>query len=365
MKQFKKCISILLVSLTILCICSFNVFAVEEEETLHMSDFAVLMHRVTGNVQDNFAFTTNTATRGGILFRYWQAVNPAFYASGAKKVMTARKLTGVNPGHKYELDFYTDINVSMRYNISIQISGVEVFNDDFYGQNHIKCSFTMPDNVTDSTSVRINFTVSEDYNYGAGGQGVAYYISENVSFTDVTDNPGWLGKIKKWFQDIGGWFTDLGKSIGLFFENLWKENLKPAFDSIGQSFTDLGDSIKQKFVDLGENIKSFFTTLKNYLLYFQDPVTLNSNGVLVDKYGNPVYTNPFDGPIDKIQDTCDKWILTINDFLNGMEKSRIQVKGYIENGSTLVNGVLKGVPVLNVCLIFAAGFFVIRKVVGR
>ncbi len=128
---------------------------------------------------------------------------------------------------------------------------------------------------------------------------------------------------------------------------------------------DLGENIKQWFTDLGNDISDFFTMLKNYLLYFQHPVTVNADGVLIGKDGNPVYTNPFDSAIDKVKETVDDWLAKINDFVESMESSRLSVTGYLESGSGVVNKVLKASPILSACVLFAVGFLVIRKVVGR
>ena len=375
MKLLKKYMSVLLVALTMLCICSFGSYAADDE-ILHISDFNSLMFRRTTNSDGNYdtiySFTDGIEKIRGMDMHFWHANDPYYYSAGGQRLLQTFDNLNVLPNHNYDLSFYACLSYNSTIECTIEINGNVVFTKQFtayYQPYLISANFTMPSYVDGSTQVSIYLNViNPNADFGSAGQNAKFFLSEDVTFVDRTDNPGWLGKvinaIKNIPQSIGNFFSSLSENMKNWFAEQ-NQKIQDFNDSVGQMFTDLGKDIKQKFVDLGDNIKSFFTTLKNYLLYFQDPVTLNSNGVLVDKYGNPVYTNPFDGPIEKIQNTCDEWILNINDFLNDIDASRIQVKGYLDNGSSLVNGVLSAVPILNICLIFAAGFFVIRKVVGR
>lgn len=170
--------------------------------------------------------------------------------------------------------------------------------------------------------------------------------------------------LSRFFENLGNKLTELKDGISNFFENLWN-NLKSAFEDIGDWFSELGESIGQFFTDLGESIKGFFEMLKNYLLYFQHPVKLNSDGVLVNDKGQPIYTNPFDSAIDQVKETVDGWISDIKDFINDMDTSRVNVSGYLKTGTGFINDIMSAAPILSACVIFAAAFFVIRKVVGR
>lgn len=374
MKVNKKIISIALAVLCLLSCCSFSAFAADD--TLTVSNFSSLMGREVSNdyggtSTNYYAFSEGTATVSGVLMHYWHADDPNFYASGATKVLTTFTLTDVQPNHNYDLNFKTAISYSGSYEIIVIVAGTTVFQKSFndYKVQSIKCNFNMPSNVVSGqTTVKIEYRVPKEYSYGSAGQNVRYYISENIEFVDRTDNPNWLQKILNRFTSlgdtIGSFFGSLGDRISGFFDtvNTKINNFK---DNVGSWFSDLKETIKQKFVDLGNDIGEFFEKLKNYLLYFQHPVTTNSDGVLIGSDGKPVYTNPFESALQKVEDTVYDWLGKISNFLDSMEQSRVDVSGYLENGSALVNGVLKASPALAVCITFAVGFFVIRKVVGR
>lgn len=374
MKVNKKILSVTLAVLCLLSCCSFSVYAADD--TLTVSNFNSLMGRETqrddgGTYINYYTFSEGTATVSGVLMHYWHADDPNFYASGSTKVLTTFTLTDVQPNHNYDLNFKTSISYSGSYEIIVIVAGTTVFQKSFndYKVQSIKCNFDMPSNVVSGqTTVKIEYRVASQYAYGSAGQNVRYYISEYIDFVDRTDNPTWLQKILNRFtalgDTIGGFFSSLGDRIGGFFDtvNTKINNFK---DNVGSWFSDLKETIKQKFVDLGNDIGEFFEKLKNYLLYFQHPVTTNSDGVLIGSDGKPVYTNPFESALQKVEDTVYDWLGKISNFLDSMEQSRVDVSGYLENGSALVNGVLKASPALAVCITFAVGFFVIRKVVGR
>lgn len=374
MKVNKKIISIALAVLCLLSCCSFSAFATDD--TLTVSNFSSLMGREVpndygGTSTNYYTFSEGTANVSGVLMHYWHADDPNFYASGATKVLTTFTLTDVQPNHNYDLNFKTAISYSGSYEIIVIVAGTTVFQKSFndYKVQSIKCNFNMPSNVVSGqTTVKIEYRVPKEYSYGSSGQNVRYYISENIEFVDRTDNPNWLQKILNRFtslgDSIGSFFGSLGDRISGFFDTV-NTKINDFKNNVSSWFSDLKDTIKQKFVDLGNDIGEFFEKLKNYLLYFQHPVTTNSDGVLIGADGKPVYTNPFESALQKVEDTVYDWLGKISNFLDSMEQSRIDVSGYLENGSSLVNGVLKASPALAVCLTFAVGFFVIRKVVGR
>lgn len=375
----KKMISILLVIVSLLSFCSFSTYA--DDSTLLLSDMGATMSREvtegSSTVTYNYQFTDGTVTRGGILMHWYTANDPAFYASGGTKLTTVYGYNGLSAGHEYEMTFHTSINYNGRYTIQVFVDSNKLFESDFSGDSNkkINVKFTAPEAITDSTRIMIRYLVGSNYGYGASGQNVRYFISENLQFSDLTENPSWLGKILNKFSEIGqsisnlgttigNFFTNLGESIGGFFKDLWA-NIKQKFDDLKTWIDGLGENIKQWFIDLGNDISEFFTMLKNYLLYFQHPVTVNADGVLIGKDGKPVYTNPFDSAIDKVKETVDYWLSKINDFVDGMEQSRLDVTGYLESGTGVINKVLKASPILTACVVFAVGFLVIRKVVGR
>ena len=105
--------------------------------------------------------------------------------------------------------------------------------------------------------------------------------------------------------------------------------------------------------------------LKNYLLYFQHPVTLDKDGVPIGADDKPVYTNPFASKIEQFKETVNGWLQQIKDFVAQIDNSAESVSSYIENGSSIVSGVLTAVPILTAVLTFALVLLVVRKVVGR
>lgn len=375
----KKMISILLVIVSLLSFCSFSTYA--DDSTLLLSDMGATMSREvtegSSTVTYNYQFTDGTVTRGGILMHWYTANDPAFYASGGTKLTTVYGYNGLSAGHEYEMTFHTSINYNGRYTIQVFVDSNKLFESDFSGDSNkkINVKFTAPEAITDSTRIMIRYLVGSNYGYGASGQNVRYFISENLQFSDLTENPSWLGKILNKFSEIGqsisnlgttigNFFTNLGESIGGFFKDLWA-NIKQKFDDLKTWIDGLGENIKQWFIDLGNDISEFFTMLKNYLLYFQHPVTVNADGVLIGKDGKPVYTNPFDSVIDKVETTVNGWITSIKNFCDSIDENAESVSEWLTTGSSLITKLIVGVPILGVLAGFGIAFIVIRKVVGR
>ncbi len=371
--KVKQIIGVLLAVVCLLSYCSFSVFAADD--TLTVSNFTSLMGRETSSsgstYTEYYPFSEGTATVSGTLMHYWHANDPNFYTSGATKVLTTFTLTDVQPNHNYDLNFKTAISYNGAYKIIVTVANVVVFEKSFndYKVQNIKCNFDMPANVVSGqTTVNIEYRVSEAYGYGSAGQNVRYYISENIDFLDRTDNPTWLAKIKQWFLDlgdkIGNFFSALGDRIGGFFDDL-AENIKQKFNDLKSWIENLGNNIKQWFKDLGEDIGEFFTMLKNYLLYFQHPVTTNSEGVLIGADGKPVYTNPFESAIDKVENTVSDWISKIKSFCDSIDVNAENVSNWLSTGTNLIDKLFSAVPILAVLAGFGIAFIVIRKVVGR
>ncbi len=371
--KVKQIIGVLLAVVCLLSYCSFSVFAADE--TILVSDMGVTMSREviegSSTISTNFAFNEGTLTKNGMLVHWFMAKDPAYYASGGQKITTLYDYGDLAAGHEYEMTFHAGLNFNARYNIQIFVDRTKIYDHDFSSGgslSKVNVKFNAPNEITDSARIQVVMTISGNYGYGAGGETVHYYFSENLEFTDLTENPTWLQKILKKFTElgdtIGGFFRSLGDRIGGFFDDL-AESIKGKFNDLKTWIENLGNNIKQWFKDLGEDIGDFFTMLKNYLLYFQHPVTTNSDGVLIGADGKPVYTNPFENALQKVEDTVYGWLGSITEFLDGIDESRENVAGYLENGSTLVNGVLKASPILSVCVTFAVAFLVIRKVVGR
>lgn len=365
MKHVKRFVSVMLVTVSMFSICSFNSYAANFVMTVSDSDLLLMQNEykneagstVISNVHD---FSHGVELIRGESMHYFHANDPSFYNVGRKKISLSASYSDFAAGHQYETEFYTHLNYNGNYSVEIWLGASLLYSgacSSAKGLSKTKVRFTAPDFVSNSTLFSIYIVVPKEYSYGSAGQNVKYYISETIEVIDITENPGWLQKVISAIKEIPSKIASLGQTIGSFFSDLTS--------SVGAWFKDLKESIQNKFIELGENTGKFFTSLKNYILYFTDPVTLNSDGVLVDKSGKPIYINPFASSIEKIKNTLDSWMLSINNFLNGMEDSRKSVSGYLKSGTDLVNGVLKSVPILTVCLTFAVGFCVVRKVVGR
>lgn len=377
MKVNKKIISIALAVLCLLSCCSFFVSA---DDDIPASDFDITLKRqvTEGSTTSTYNFDYTVSSYNAELNIYRPVDYSNFWASGGSKIFVAFNTPNLIAGHEYQLTFTIGVSFNANYTVKVLNGSQNVFEDTFRGaRNEISVSFTAPDYVSPSHQVSIILTLPQQYGYGTASTG--FYFSKSIGFNDNTDNPGWLGKILQNFTHLGdrisGFFSNLTASMSSFFSSLG-DRISGFFDTVNAKindfknnvsswFSDLKETIKQKFVDLGNDIGEFFEKLKNYLLYFQHPVTTNSDGVLIGSDGKPVYTNPFESALQKVEDTVYDWLGKISDFLDSMEQSRVDVAGYLENGSTLVNGVLKASPALAVCLTFAVGFFVIRKVVGR
>ena len=359
--KFKRLVGIVLLSVFLISFCSFSVFA----DNLNADDFSVLLGRQTENsaggvTTDYYTFTKTTFVSNGISCNYYKPNDYAsFWPQGAVKIMSAFESPPLVAGHEYQLTFATGVNFNANTLIEVYLNSTKLYSETISGTGakEISISFTAPDFSTADTSIRIECSVGEAYGYGQAGQDAGFLLSKEIGFNDNTDNPGWLGKI---LQN----FTNLGDRISGFFSGL-ADSISGFFSDLKQSIVNQFNNVKQWFVDLGQDIKGFFTSLKNYLLYFEDPVTLDSNGVPIGADGKPVYTNPFASKIDEFKQTVSGWLTQIKDFVSQIDSAGSSVSSYIENGSTIVSGVLSAVPVLTAVLTFALVLLVVRKVVGR
>ena len=358
--KLKRFLSVFLLCVFLVSFCSFSVFA----ENLNADDFSVLLGRQTENsaggvTTEYYTFTTSSTVSNGIPCNYYNAVDYAnFWTRGAVKILSAFDSPPLVAGHEYQLTFATGVSFNAKTLIEVFLNSTKLYSETISGTGakEISINFTAPDFATDSTSIRIECSISEIYGYGVNNN-AGFLLSKEIGFNDNTDNPGWLGKI---LQN----FTNLGDRISSFFSGL-TDSISGFFSDLKQSIVNQFNNVKQWFVDLGEDIKGFFTSLKNYLLYFEDPVTLDHNGVPIGADGKPVYINPFASKIDEFEQTINGWLTQIQNFVNQIGSAGSSVSSYIENGSTVVTGVLGAVPVLTAVLTFALVLLVVRKVVGR
>lgn len=368
--KFKRLVSIALLSVFLISFCSFSSFA----DDLNASDFSVLLGRETPNssggvTTDYFTYNVTTGNRFGVtVLQYTPNDWQNFWKSGAVKIMTAFESPGLIAGHDYSISFVVGVNFNATPLIEVFLDSQKIYSGRLGATGgDVSINFTAPDFVTSSTSIRVECSIDNLYqDYGTSS--TCFFLSKTIEFNDDTDNPGWLGKILQNFTNLGdrisGFFSNLTSSISDFFSSLG-DRISGFFSDLKNTLTDKFNNLKQWFVDLGDSIGDFFDMLKDYLLYFEHPVTLDSNGVPIGADGKPVYTNPFASKIDEFKQTVNGWLAQIKDFVNQIDSAGNSVSSYIENGSTIVGGVLTAVPVLTAVLTFALVLLVVRKVVGR
>lgn len=242
----------------------------------------------SSTVTHNYPFTDGKDTRNGILVHWFHATNPSYYASGGKKLTTLYDTGDIAAGHDYELTFYTGISHTAQFNIRVFVGTEKVFDNNFSGSALKKCNvfFTAPASVTDSTRIQIVMTVGENYGYGSNGESVYYFFSEYLEFTDLTDNPRWLSKIKQWFQELGdklgGFFSSLGDRISGFFNDL-KSNIDNWFNTQLKKIQDFYNGVKQWFKELGDRIQQFFIDLYNDIINGLKSLFIPSDGYFESK----------------------------------------------------------------------------------
>lgn len=399
----KKMISVLLVVISLLSFCSFSSFA--EDPGLDVNNFGYTASYVAPGAPSSTDITseiTKQIPSSGDVVRFDFPTLNTTPGVAASTYMTLNLLDGfvIRPDHEYTMSFSFGNRMQVRSKLDVYVI-IYNSNGSQYGS---KAVYSFDGSCANSTQTAdFNFKIKSSelpdgyrtslklvyqsfWTNTSNAVPERFYISRYISVVDNDDNTGLLERIitaiKEIPSKIGTFFAEIKQQItdsynGLVYNiSQFKDNVKEKFDALvanidhlGEKIrnwlSNLGDRIEQFFIDLGNDIGEFFTMLKNYLLYFQHPVTVNSDGVLIGADGKPVYTNPFQSSLVKMKDTFKEWTTKINAFVTDMEESRQNVTGYLENGSGLVNKVLKASPILTACIIFAAGFLVIRKVVGR
>lgn len=358
--RIKKFMSVLLIVALMFSFCSFFVSAAEENGfySRNMVHKAYIMQNVD-NVLTAFDYTDHLTVSNGT----YASKNCTVYTlSGGSedgiKYVSSYQIKELNASHEYHLKFSASSNIIGDSNICYvslifyngdevlktqQLGGCVFSNDQW---QEVEFDFVPDASGLGGYSTRLEFLFMSYSNYDS----VIYRLSDFIELEDKDNNASWFQKIINAIKELPSNFVN---------------GIKSFFDNLGNKISELGDNIQSFFVDLGENIGEFFTMLKNYLLYFQHPVTTNSDGVLVDGSGNPVYTNPFDSVMNSVKNTVDGWLSDIDDFISDIDESRLNVKTYLETGSGVINDVLGASPILSAAVIFAAAFLVIRKVVGR
>lgn len=396
MKVNKKIISIVLAVLCLLSCCSFSIFAVDEG--LDVNNFGYTASYVAPGASSSTNITsqiTKQIPSSGDIVRFDFPILNTTSGVAASTYMTLNLFDGfvIRPDHEYTMSFSFGNRMQVRSKLDVYViiynaNGSQYGSKSVYSFDGICANSSQTadfnfklksSELPDGYRTSLKLVYQSFWTNTSNAVPERFYISRYISVVDNDDNSGLLKEIisaiKAIPSNISSFFSSLGDRIGGFFSEIKQRmietynglvyNLTQFKDGVKSWFKNLGDRIEQFFIDLGNDIGEFFEKLKNYLLYFQHPVTTNSDGILIGSDGKPVYTNPFQSALDKVETTVYDWLGKISDFLDSMEQSRVDVAGYLENGSALVNGVLKASPALAVCITFAVGFFVIRKVVGR
>lgn len=284
---------------------------------------------------------------------------------GDFKSVTAYSIKNFVGGHEYNLKFKYSVGVAGHTNFVCQLAfydgnGELLSYQVLYSKNPTSTSWYDVDiNFSaDTSAITSGYTVRLEFiwtstTYGA----INYYISEDIYLNDNDDEDGLLHSIIEWLRDIRDKLVNGFSNLGLTITN--------KLQSVQSAITNAIDGIEQWFIDLGEDIGEFFTMLKNYVLYFQHPVTLNSDGVPVDGQGNPVYVNPFTDTLDNITDTLDDVFDDMDDFIAMIQSVNVQITGYLSTFTAIFNRFNTGVPIIGVIIALAMIVIVIRKILGR
>lgn len=191
------------------------------------------------------------------------------------------------------------------------------------------------------------------YVYGANAYGYLFNASNgqvtfgsmNV-FDDNTNYPD--SRYVSFAQSRNGFYSGNLFSSSQTYDFYWKVFTPATAEDLER---ETSKNILDVLRSIPDKIEGFFENLKNYLLYFQ-----------ADK---PEHVNPFAGILDDVQSFFDEQIGDTTEFKNSLNSTFENVSTYISTGSSVINKLLDGVPLLNAFLIFFLVISVIRKVVGR
>lgn len=392
----KKMISVLLVVVSLLSFCSFSSFAAQDLNinTLDM-DWSATYRVPTAQISENITDEVSVNVwNGGAFngFTTFKIPNKYYKSNGSFRLLSLSSPFTLRAEHEYNVTFGYGQNFTTALNCTVYLYVYTASGDLFKSiplyssSSHNAYSVTSPEfnflvkasDLPDGYFCRFSVLFEQSGSANTTLDGLVF-ISPQIELTDLDDNLSWLERILQAILDIpqkikhlftnlgnqiGDFFSNLGDKIGGFFRQLG-DDIKAKFADLKTWIENLGNDIKQWFVDLGEDIGEFFTMLKNYLLYFQHPITVNSDGVLIGSDGKPVYTNPFNSAIDKVETTVNGWITTIKNFCNSIDENANSVSEWLTTGSSLIQKVIVAVPILAVLVGFGTALIVIRKVVGR
>lgn len=384
----KKLISIFITAFLLIACISVNSFAYTDY-VFSPTDFSVTMQNqraVQGGAVTDYSNTIvfGTFSNSGINYITFHNSDSNYYSSGYVKSTILVRLTDLSLTHEYNFKVYSRmlavVNYSTAYELidsSGQVLAVLHYGA-FYGNvnNLDEFNFSL-DSLGLSTNsgifLRLVYEVGSNYQYNW-----TIGISD-ITLRDLDDDTGFFESIINWVKNVASNVTQIGSNIVSSVTNglsnlgnnlnTWltgvKDGITNKLESVKTSIQNSIDNIQNWFVNLGDRISDFFTMLKNYLLYFRHPVTVNSDGVPVDSSGNPIYTNPFESALNDVKTQFEEWIDNINDFIDSIGSSADSVSTQLSTFKLIYERFSAAVPWISGVILFAVIFFVIRKIVGR
>lgn len=370
MSRVQKVISVILVISFLLCSFCLSPSAASAV-TYHFADFEIL-------ADSDVPFEFRTDKLNGK-----PATRVTYTASQKVKVSAFRKISDeFKSGNSYTLTFTVrkgtvgDGYISFLLLLSDSPTSIDnaielvSFHTGDMAQGAVQ-DFSIQTSYPDDFNGKQCYLVALIVSNGASGT----YITDFV-FTNNNQTEEKIDGILEWLSAtyhgiVGGEDSRGVKHDGLVQGiknglNSLGDRLVNSFNNIKISIEGKIDAIKQWFDDLGEKIAEGFDYIVDMILYFEHPVEKNADGVPINTdTGQPVYTNPFDSVWKDIQSKLNEWIEKISDFIDSMNSARDNIVSYLDTGKQLIDGVIKGVPIIGALFIFVAGFHVIRKVVGQ
>lgn len=356
----KKILSVILAILFMFSFCSFSTYAADGSDPIDTSSMSITCEYYDGESWNDV--TSNLTCKiyyNSSVFDGMYSVRVPIVNNDKSVIVMLTEPFSISEDHEYNLSFEWGYGHTCDYPPSFTVDLVFYDSEgNSLKEQNLVSQINKSQNVVHSVDIdfkadigdisagykcQLRITFAQAANSTASE---IYFLSNEISLIDKDDDSGWFQKI----------INKIEETIN---------NIKQIPEKINQKLAELKNGIGEFFEGLGEDIKGFFEMLKNYLLYFQHPVTLNSEGVLVDENGEPIYTNPFESALSDVEETVNVWLADIKQFIEDIDESRIEVSGYMETGTGFINDIMSAHPIISACLIFAAAFFVIRKVVGR
>lgn len=378
---------------------SVNSFASTTYTYIPTTDFSIDMFTQEANQGGAITHYNNTIqTRGplsigGVVYYGFKNTDSNFAGTGKTHNLLMIKLEDLSLKDEYTIEFVTRISNNVAYAIEVYLTdnqgqyltvlGYDAFTGNASANNLTQFNFTLDGlNLNTNNGVYLNILMEYGSQYSSNNE----FLISAITLVNLDDDTGFFESIIAWIQQVANNITNIGtnivnkltnvssnivSSVSTLGSNLntWlgdvKDGIVNKLQNVQTAITNAIDGIQQWFINLGQQIGDFFTMLKNYILYFQHPVTLNADGVPVDSNGNPVYTNPFSTLLSSITDTLDEWFDDLDNFILSIQSTNQQITSYLTTFTNIFNRFNTGVPLISVILTLALIIIVIRKILGR